>query len=427
MQYQNSLAFAKEQDQKDALHAFRAQFHFPKSIYNQEDALYFTGNSLGLMPKSVKQAIDIELDDWAKYGVEGHFHARNPWFHYHAFLSEKAAEVVGALPHEVVMMNNLTVNLHLMMVSFYRPKGKRFKIIIEGGAFPSDQYAVASQARFHGFDPEAAIVELKPRPGEHTLKTEDIIEVINQEGEELALVMLGGVNYYTGQLYNMQLITQAARKVGANVGFDLAHAAGNVPLQLHEWAPDFAVWCTYKYLNSGPGSVSGAFVHEMHSKRTDIPRFEGWWGYDEEKRFEMTKGFVPMEGAAAWQLSNAPVMNMVAHKASLELFSQAGMHALRTKSQALTGYLEWLIEQMKDKHGDARFSIITPSNAEERGAQLSILSLKEGKKLFDYISSKGVVADWRNPNVIRVAPAPLYNSFEDVYHLAQILAEYPGS
>ncbi|MCB0738334.1 MAG: kynureninase [Bacteroidetes bacterium] len=424
MTFENTLAFAQKLDSEDKLAKYRNEFHFPNSMHTGKPALYFTGNSLGLMPKRVKEYMDIELDDWAKFGVEGHFHARNPWFHYHKFFTEKAARLVGAKPAEVVMMNNLTVNLHLMMVSFYRPTEKRFKIMIEGCAFPSDQYAVASQARLHGFNPEKAVIELVPREGEHTLRPEDILAKIEEHGDELALVMLGGVNYYTGQAFDMKAITEAGHVVGAFVGFDLAHAAGNLLLKLHDWGVDFAVWCTYKYLNSGPGSVSGAFVHERHSGLKDIPRFEGWWGYDEENRFKMTKGFVPMEGAPAWQLSNAPVFNMVAHKASLDLFDEVGMQALRAKSDLLTAYMEFLINGLVDENGNKRFEIITPADQKQRGAQLSILSLSEGKKLFDFITEKGIIADWRNPNVIRVAPVPMYNSFKDVYEFVQILDSY---
>ncbi|MBI1183206.1 kynureninase [bacterium] len=424
MTFENSLSFAQSLDAQDGLREFRDKFIFPTSIETGEEALYFTGNSLGLQPKSARAHIETELEDWAKYGVEGHFHGRNPWFHYHKFFSERAAKIVGALPHEVVLMNNLTVNLHLLMVSFYRPTQKRFKIIIEKGAFPSDQYAVASQVRFHGFDANEAVVELEPRAGEHNLRTEDILQAIDNEADSLALVMLSGVQYYTGQAFDMETITRKGHEVGAFVGWDLAHAAGNLLLKLHDWQADFAAWCTYKYLNSGPGSVSGAFVHEKHSERSDIPRFEGWWGHSEEARFKMEKGFIPMKGAAAWQLSNAPVFNMAIHKASLEIFEAAGMEALREKSVKLTAYLEFLLKQVTNKSGEKSFELITPSDPEQRGAQLSILCLEKGRELFDFITKKGVIADWRNPNVIRVAPAPLYNSFEDVYRFVTILASF---
>lgn len=424
MQFINSADFANELDAADSLKAYRDKFHFPISEKTGKEALYFTGNSLGLMPIAARETINAELDDWAKYGVEGHFHSRNPWFYYHNFFSEKASKLVGAKPSEVVMMNNLTVNLHLMMISFYRPTKERFKIMIEGGAFPSDQYAVASQARLHGYDPVDSIVELVPREGEHTLRTEDICAEIAKHGDQLALVMLGGVNYYTGQAFDMETITKAGHEAGAFVGFDLAHAAGNLKLSLHDWDADFAVWCTYKYLNSGPGSVAGAFVHERHSKLMDIPRLEGWWGYDEANRFKMEKGFVPMEGAAAWQLSNAPVFNMAAHKASLDLFDEMGIDALRAKSDKLTAFMEFLINGIVNADGSPKFQIITPQNPKDRGAQLSILSLQYGKDLFDYITDQGVIADWRNPNVIRIAPVPMYNSFGEVYRFYQILEGY---
>lgn len=424
MTFENSLEFAQKCDAEDSLRKYRDEFYFPESIETGEQALYFTGNSLGLQPKKAKEYLNIELEDWAKYGVEGHFHGTNPWFHYHKFFAEKAARLVGAQEHEVVIMNNLTVNLHLLMASFYRPTKERFKLMIEAGAFPSDQYAAASQARFHGLVPDDAVIELKPREGEHTLRTEDILRAIEEHGTELALVMLPGVQYYTGQAFEMETITKKGHEVGAFVGWDLAHAAGNLKLHLHDWNVDFAAWCTYKYLNSGPGSVSGAFVHDRHSEKADIPRFEGWWGHSEEERFKMEKGFVPMPGAQAWQLSNAPVFNMAIHKASLDMFDEVGMDALRTKSDKLTAYLEFLLNQIESADGKKLFEIITPSDPIHRGAQLSILCLDAGKELFDYVTKKGVIADWRNPNVIRVAPVPMYNSFEDVYQFAKILSEY---
>lgn len=426
MQFENSLAFARKMDEADELKSFRNEFYFPESMETGKQALYFTGNSLGLQPKAAKEYIDQELKDWAQFGVEGHFHAKNPWFKYHQFFSEQSAKIVGAKAEEVVVMNNLTVNLHLLMVSFYRPTQKRYKLIIEKGAFPSDQYAVASQARFHGLNPDEAIVELAPREGEELLRTEDIHAAIEEHGDSLALVMLSGVQYYTGQWFDMHSITAKGHEVGAFVGWDLAHAAGNVPVKLHDCGADFACWCTYKYMNSGPGSVSGVFIHERHSGKKDMPRFEGWWGHEEEARFKMEKGFIPMKGAAAWQLSNAPVLNMAAHKASLDIFEKAGFENLREKSKKLTAYLEFLIESIVDESGAARFRLITPKDPEQRGAQLSILSLEHGKVLFDYLTQKGVIADWRNPNVIRVAPAPLYNSFEDVYQLAKIMSDFKG-
>ena len=421
-EFVNSLAAAQAMDAADPLKHYRDRFHIP--TFHEKPVKYFTGNSLGLQPKATQAYVQQELDDWAKWGVEGHFHGKNPWFAYHEFLTEKAARVVGALPKEVVVTHSLTTNLHLLMVSFYRPSGKRTKILCEAKAFPSDLYALESQVRFHGLDPASDLVALAPRDGEHLLREEDILAKIAELGDTLALVMFGGVNYYTGQLLDMPGITKAGHAVGAIVGFDLAHAAGNVPMQLHDWDVDFAAWCSYKYMNSGPGGVSGMFVHERFANRPDLPRFAGWWGYDKKTRFQMEPGFKPMEGAEGWQLSNAPVLGMAAHLASLELFDEVGMERLKEKSVQLTGYLEFLIDGLTEKYGDkCRFEIITPREESRRGAQLSILVHGKGKALFDALSAQGVVADWREPNVIRVAPVPLYNSFEDVYYLAKFLED----
>lgn len=415
--YQNSIEFARNLDQKDILASFRDKFHLLER--NGETTVYLCGNSLGLQPKSIKEAIEIELNDWAKYGVDAHFDGRNPWKYYHHFLSENAAKIVGALPSEVVVMNNLTVNLHLMMVSFYQPTQTRYKIMMEGSAFPSDQYAMESQARFHGFNPEDAIVELVTRKGEFTLRTEDILAKIEEHKDSLAIVMMGGVNYYSGQAFDIQSITKAAHAVGAKAGFDLAHAAGNIVLNLHDWNVDFAVWCTYKYLNSGPGGTSGVFVHEKHGKKPDLIRFAGWWGHDEKERFLMKKGFKPMEGAAGWQLSNAQVIPMAMHKASLELFQQAGMEKLREKSILLTGYLEFILQQFQN-----HLTLITPTNSAERGCQLSIVVKNDGKKLFDFLQEQNILPDWREPDVIRMSPVPMYNSFEDIYRVGKSLESY---
>jgi kynureninase len=415
---ENTLAAARALDAQDPLRHFRRQFIFPQ--HAGSDALYFCGNSLGLQPRSLRQAVLDELDQWAEHGVEGHFRGKMPWMYYHKFLNAQSARLVGALPHEVVVMNTLTVNLHLMMVSFYRPDARRFKIIMEAGAFPSDQYAMESQVRLHGYDPANAIVEIAPRPGEETLRTEDIIETIEREADQLALVMFGGVNYYTGQFYDLEKITAAAHLAGAKAGFDLAHAAGNVPLRLHEWGPDFAVWCSYKYLNSGPGGPSGVFVHERHANNPELPRFAGWWGHDEKERFKMLKRFRPMYGAEGWQLSNAQILSFAAHKASLDIFDEAGMEALRAKSLQLTAMLEQVL-QTADQ-GRNLFKIITPRDPAQRGCQLSLLTDARGKALFDYLSENGVIADWREPNVIRFAPTPLYNSFEEVWKLGQLVA-----
>ncbi len=418
--FQNSLQFAQEQDQQDSLKSYREQFHIPKDK-NGKDLIYFTGNSLGLQPKSVRDYIEVELKDWETLGVEGHFHGKNPWFGYHKMFEEPVARLVGALPHEVTVMNTLTTNLHLMMVSFYRPTKERYKILVEAAAFPSDQYAVESQVRFHGFSPENAIIEISPREGEYTIRKEDILQKIEENEESLALVMIGGVNYYTGQAFEMEKITAAAHKVGALAGFDLAHAAGNLHLQLHDWNIDFAVWCSYKYLNSGPGGVSGLFVHEKWADDANLPRFAGWWGYDEGTRFQMKKGFMHMHGAAGWQLSNAQILPMAAHKASIDIFDKIGMKTLREKSDRLTGFLEFLINENMKERGEVSFKIITPTDPKQRGAQLSILALENGKQLFQRLTDNGVIADWREPNVIRVAPVPLYNTFEDVYNFVEIL------
>lgn len=410
-QFTNTLEFAKSLDAQDVLAKYRQQFYFP--TLNGKEAIYLTGNSLGLQPKTALAALEQELEDWKNYGVEGHFHGKNPWFHYHKFLTEKAAKVVGALPHEVVVMNNLTVNLHLMMVSFYRPTATRYKIIMEAGAFPSDQYAMESQVRFHGYNPEDAIIEIAPREGEYHLRTEDIIDTIAKNANETALIMFSGVQYYSGQAFDMEAITAAGHQHGITVGFDLAHAAGNLLLKLHDWNVDFAVWCGYKYLNSGPGGVSGVFVNERFASSPELPRFAGWWGHKESKRFLMKKGYIPEYGAAGWQLSNAPVLTMAVHNASLSIFEQTGMEALTTKSKTLTAYLQYVLEQSRKG-----LKIITP---EQRGCQLSILTDANGKALFEHLQNHGIIADWREPNVIRMAPTPLYNSFEDVWRVGEVL------
>jgi len=417
--YKNDLSFARECDSKDPLAKYRSEFYFP--TFHEKDVIYFTGNSLGLQPKRTKSFIEQELNDWAKWGVEGHFEAQNPWFSYHELLTSKAAKIVGALDKEVVITHSLTTNLHLLMVSFYRPEGKRFKILCEGKAFPSDQYALESQVKFHGYEPKDAILEIFPRKGEHLIREEDILDTLARHGEEIALVMIGGVNYYTGQLFDMKSITDAGHKAGAVVGFDLAHAAGNVELYLHNWGVDFAAWCSYKYLNSSPGGVSGLFVHERHANNPNLPRFAGWWGHDKDLRFKMEPGFQPMEGAEGWQLSNAPILGMAAHLASLTIFDEVGMKAISAKRNDLTAYLEFIIHAISSSSEKVNFEIITPTDKTKRGAQLSILAHGQGKDLFDALSGSGVVADWREPNVIRIAPAPLYNSYEDVYHFGQRL------
>lgn len=420
--FENSLSFAQQMDEKDPLKSFREKFYIP--TFHEKSVLYFTGNSLGLQPKSTKDYILEELEAWQKYGVEAHFLAQKPWFSYHENLTNKIATIVGGLPLEVVVTHSLTTNLHLLMVSFYRPEGKRTKIICESKAFPSDQYALESQVKFHGLAVDEHLIEIEPRAGEHTIREEDILAKIAEVGDELALVMIGGVNYYSGQLFDMKLITEAAHNVGAIAGFDLAHAAGNVNLKLHEWGVDFAAWCSYKYLNSSPGGVSGLFVHERHADSPELPRFSGWWGYDKETRFLMQPGFKPMKGAEGWQLSNAPVLGMAAHNASLDIFEAAGMDRIGEKRDALTGYLEFVIDSISEKYNDkCTFEIITPRDKTKRGAQLSILVHGKAREVFDKLTAEGVVADWREPNVIRVAPAPLYNSFVDVYKFGELLGK----
>jgi kynureninase len=418
--FENTLAFARQADAEDPLNKYRQLFYIPQQ--DNKEVIYFCGNSLGLQPKSVRNTLDKELEKWQHLAVEGHFNGEQPWLTYHKQFKEPVARLVGALPQEVIVMNNLTTNLHLMLVSFYQPSGKRFKIITEKGAFPSDQYALESQVRYHGYNPEEAIIEIQPRAGECTLRTEDIVQIIEQHSRELALVMMGGLNYYTGQVFDMQAITKAGQKAGAFVGFDLAHAAGNIRLHLHQWNVDFAVWCTYKYLNSSPGGVAGAFVHERHANNDQLPRFAGWWGHKEEERFQMKKGFKPMYGADGWQLANSPILLMAAHKAALDIFDEAGMEAVTMKSRKLTGYLEFLL--MSNPAVEKAIQIITPANPDERGSQLSLLVKEGGKRLFEQISDRGVIADWREPNAIRVAPAPLYNTFEEVFLFSQILAKY---
>lgn len=413
--YKTDQDFAREMDAKDPLSSFRERFHFPKNK-NGENMLYFCGNSLGLQPKTVKAFVEQELSDWEKLGVEGHFHAKNPWMPYHEFLTEKMARVVGALPLEVVVMNTLTVNLHLMMVSFYRPTAKRYKIIVEASAFPSDQYAVKSQLKFHGYNPDEAYLELRAKHGD-IITTEDIEQLLEKEGDNVALILLGGVNYYTGQAFDMKRITELGHKKNIVVGFDLAHAAGNLKLELHNWNVDFAVWCGYKYLNSGPGGIAGCFVHERHANDHTLPRFEGWWGHDKKTRFLMGPDFVPIEGAEGWQLSNAPVLAMASLRASLEIFDEAGMQALTTKSNLLTGYLEFLLNNIENKN----ISIITPGDPSQRGAQLSIRIKNSNKALYNKLIENDIICDWREPDVVRVAPVPLYNSFFDVFQFVQQL------
>jgi kynureninase len=415
MEFKNTLEFAQSLDAQDTLRSYRDEFIFPK--INGKEVIYFTGNSLGLQPKRTKGFIDEVMKDWAELAVEGHFYAEKPWWDYHERLAEPLAKVVGALPEEVSVMNTLTVNLHLLMVSFYRPTTTRFKILCEEKAFPSDQYMFQSQVRFHGLDPNETIVEIKKRKGEHHWRTEDILKKIEELGDELALVLIGGVNYYNGQVMDMEAITKAGKEVGANVGWDLAHAVGNVELKLHDWDADFASWCSYKYMNSGPGNASGIYVHKRHLNKKDIQRFEGWWGTKKETRFLMKPEFEPMENADAWQISNVPILSVAPYLASLTMFEEVGMNKLIDKRNTIVAYLEFILHEI-DKEVDSSFEIITPK---DRGCQLSVFLHGQGKSLFNYLMENGVVTDWREPNVIRLAPAPFYSSYEDMYRFGQIL------
>ena len=418
MTFENSLAFAQQLDAQDQLSHYQNEFSFPQ--VNGKNVIYFTGNSLGLQPKRAKTYVDEVMNDWANLAVEGHFYAEKPWWDYHERFANPLSKLVGALPSEVTVMNTLTVNLHLLMVSFYRPTATRYKIICEEKAFPSDQYLFQSQVNFHGYATEDAIVEVKRRDGEHNIRLEDVLAKIDEVGDELALVLIGGVNYYTGQVFDMKAITEAGHRVGAYVGWDLAHAAGNIELHLHDWQVDFAAWCSYKYMNSGPGNASGCFIHEMHHSNSELPRFAGWWGHNKERRFKMEPQFDPIQGADGWQISNLPVLSLAPYLASVELFAEIGMAALIAKRNTITAYLEFVLREIdREVHGN--FEIITPSNPSERGCQLSVFLHGEGRSLFDYLMKNGVIIDWREPNVIRLAPVPMYTSFEDIYRFGQIL------
>ncbi len=414
--HKTTLQYAKVLDKEDPLAYVREQFHIPTDQEGKE-WLYFTGNSLGLQPKRTQQYINQELQDWAKYGVEGHFEGETPWLPYHEFLTDKMANIVGAKPIEVVVMNTLTTNLHLLMVSFYQPTKNKYKILIESDAFPSDRYAVASQLKFHGFDPREALIEWKPREGEELLRIEDLEELLNHQGDEIALLLIGGVNYYTGQFLDIKSIATLGHAKGCKVGIDLAHGAGNVQPDLHDSGVDFAAWCTYKYLNSGPGSLSGVFVHEKHAYNKELPRFAGWWNHNKKTRFNMRQSFDVMQGAEGWQLSNPPILSMAAIRASLDMFAEVGMEALRNKSEKLTGYFEFLIQQIDTDD----IKIITPENPVERGCQLSIQVKNADKSLHHKLTEQNVITDWREPDVIRCAPVPMYNSYQDVFMMVEIL------
>lgn len=414
--FQNSLEYAKNQDTNDPLRSFRNQFHLPQDS-NGDPLVYLCGNSLGLQPKTTSEYIAEVLDDWARLGVEGHTQALHPWLPYHEFLTENMAAIVGAKPSEVVVMNTLTTNLHLMMVSFYRPTKKKFKIVVESDAFPSDKYAVESQLRFHGIDPKDGLVLWKPREGEELCRFEDLEKIMEEQGEQIALLMIGSTNYYTGQSFPLKRIAELGHRHQAKVGFDLAHGAGNIQPDLHNTGADFAVWCTYKYLNGGPGSLGGCFVHQRHGSTRHLVRFAGWWGHNKDTRFNMRHEFDPLPGAEGWQLSNPPILSMAAIRASLDIFAQAGFENIRKKSVRLTGYLEFLLDEMNL----SQINVITPRNPEERGCQLSIQVKNSDRELHKKLTQTGVISDWREPDVIRVAPAPLYNSFEDVFLFAQKL------
>jgi kynureninase len=418
MTFKNTKEFAQQLDSQDKLNKYRDEFIFP--MVNGGKVIYFTGNSLGLQPKRTRAYVDEVMDDWANLAVEGHFYAEKPWWDYHERFAKPLGKIVGALASEVTVMNTLTVNLHLLMVSFYRPTKSRYKIICEEKAFPSDQYMFQSQVDFHGYKSEDAIVEIKRREGEHNIRLEDVLAKIAEVGDELALVLIGGVNYYTGQVFDMKTITAAGHDAGAIVGWDLAHAVGNIKLELHDWDADFASWCSYKYMNSGPGNASGCFIHEKHHNNPDLPRFAGWWGHNKERRFKMEQTFDPVKGAEGWQISNIPILSLAPYLASVDMFDEIGMDAIIEKRDKITAYLEFILQEIA-KEVDSNFEIITPSDLSERGCQLSVFLHGEGRGLFDYLMEKGVITDWREPNVIRFAPVPLYCSFEDMYDFGQIL------
>ncbi len=421
MTFQNTREFAQQLDAQDELKHYRNEFLFPQ--HNGKNVIYFTGNSLGLQPKRTKKYVDDIMNDWSNMAVEGHFYAEKPWWDYHERFANPLSKLVGAEPSEVTVMNTLTVNLHLLMVSFYRPTKTRYKIICEEKAFPSDQYMFQTQVNFHGYKADDAIVEIKRREGEHNIRLEDIIAKINEVGDELALVLIGGVNYYTGQVFDMKAITEAGHKIGAIVGFDLAHAAGNIKLELHDWNIDFAAWCSYKYMNSGPGNASGCFIHERHHANKDLSRFGGWWGHNKERRFIMEPEYNPIVGADGWQISNLPILSLAPYLASVEMFDEVGMEKLISKRNQLTAYLEFILHEIDAAIDGTEFEIITPANQEERACQLSVFLHGQGRSLFDYLMKNGVITDWREPNVIRLAPAPFYCSYEDMYDFGQILKQ----
>ncbi|MEO8406711.1 MAG: kynureninase [Chitinophagaceae bacterium] len=421
MQFENSLSFAQQFDQSDPLKEFRNRFIIPTHKGRQQ--IYFLGNSLGLQPKTTEKELGKILDQWGTYGVEGFFMGDEPWMDYHDQLTESLATITGALPSEITVMNQLTVNLHLMMISFYQPTGKRNKILCEAKAFPSDQYMFETHIRHYGLNPDEIVIEVKPRAGEHTLRTEDILKAIDDHKDELALVLFSGLNYYSGQVFDMKAITKAAHKAGAKAGFDLAHAAGNIRLELHDWNVDFACWCTYKYLNSGPGAVGGAYIHERFHTDKNIPRYAGWWGYDKSTRFKMQKGFNPIHSAEGWQLSTPSLLLYAAHKAALDTVEAAGWDHIQTKAKKLTSYLWWLLDDVQSSLPGKKIEVLTPRDENERGCQVSMLMLENGRAVFEKLTAAGIITDWREPDLIRFAPVALYNTFEEVWHFANTLRQ----
>ena len=421
MDFELTADFAQKMDDEDPLRSWRQRFLFPEP--GADEVVYFVGHSLGLQPDTTRAAIEQELDAWATFGVDGHFKAKNPWVSYHEILAPPMAKIVGANASEVVCMNSLTVNLHLMLISFYQPTAERYKIICEGKLFPSDRYMLDTHLRFRGIDPNDAVIEVPPREGEYLIREEDILSAIEANSDQLAMLFLGGINFFTGQLFDIAKLTQAAHAVGAIAAFDLAHAAGNVPLELHDWDVDFAAWCSYKYLNASPGNVGAIFVHERHSESLDLPRFGGWWGHDKATRFKMEYDFRPMEGAEGWQISNVAVLGMAAMKASIDITNEAGMPALRQKSEVLTGYLEYTIDRLAEEFPDARINMITPRDPAQRGCQLSINVAGRNRELFESMLAANIFCDFREPDVIRLAPVPLYNSFADVYRFGEKMRE----
>ncbi|MBC7654063.1 MAG: kynureninase, partial [Oligoflexus sp.] len=412
------LNFAQKLDKQDKLAFFRNEFLIPQK--DGEQLIYFCGNSLGLQPKSASVELTKQLDVWQNHAVEGWFNGEKNWLNYHDEIKELLAPILGAKASEVTCMNSLTINIHLLLTSFYQPKGKKYKILMEGGAFPSDQYAIESHVKTRGFNYQDAVIEVFPRTGEDTLRTEDILSKIQEHKDEITLILFGGINYYTGQFFDLEAITKAGHEIKAMVGFDLAHAAGNVPVKLHDWDVDFACWCSYKYMNSGPGGIAGIFIHEKHFKK-DFNRLAGWWGYQLDKRFKMEKGFIPENGTEGWQVSTSPILLMATHKAALKVMNDAGFENLREKSIQLTAFLEFIINEVNQEKGEEIFKIITPKNQEARGAQLSIICKENGKQTFDALVAKNIIGDWREPNVIRISPIPLYNTFEEIYKLGQVL------